>query len=112
VNVFEEHVARFNAGVRSGDFGPMLEQFADDAKMTFEGVPVGPFIGHDAIAEAYRDQPPDDELDVLDERRVGDTIVAAYAWRREPGRRAGELRVTIVGGRISELVVTFTPSGL
>ena len=107
MSILEEHVKRFNAGVRSGDFAPMLENFGDDATMTFEGVPVGPFAGRDEIAHAYRDQPPDDELDVLDTRRDGDTFVAGYAWRRQPDVRAGELRLTVEGDRISRLVVTF-----
>jgi hypothetical protein len=100
-------VDRFNAGVRSGDFGPMLEQFADDAELRFEGVPVGPFSGLDEIARAYGERPPDDEVDVLDLRRDGDTFVAGYAWRREPERRAGELRLTVDGALITRLVVTF-----
>jgi ketosteroid isomerase-like protein len=108
MDLLADHVDRFNAGVRSGDFAPMLENFADDATMVFEGVPVGPFVGRDAIAQAYHEQPPDDELDVLDEHRDGHTIVAGYAWRRERERRAGELRLTIDDGRIRELVVTFS----
>jgi steroid Delta-isomerase len=107
VSLLEDHVARFNAGVRSGDFSQMLENFADGAEMRFEGVPVGPFVGRAAIADAYRAQPPDDELDVLDVRRDGDTVIAGYAWRREPNKRAGELRLTVEGGRIARLVVTF-----
>jgi steroid Delta-isomerase len=107
MNVLDEHVRRFNAGVRSGDFSAMLENFADDATMTFEGVPVGPFVGRNAIAQAYREQPPDDELDVLDRRREGDIVIAGYAWRREPAWRAGELRLTVAGDEITRLVVTF-----
>jgi ketosteroid isomerase-like protein len=107
MTLLDEHVKLFNAAVRSGDFGPMLEHFDDDATMAFEGVPVGPFAGRDAIAAAYREQPPDDELDVLDVRQDGDTVVAGYAWRREPDVRAGELRLTVESGRISRLVVTF-----
>jgi steroid delta-isomerase len=107
MSMLDEHVERFNAGVRTGDFAPMLENFADDAEMAFEGVPVGPFIGREAIAEAYRERPPDDELDVLDVRRDDDTFVAGYAWRREPDVRAGELRLTVDGKRITRLVVTF-----
>ena len=105
--LFESHVERFNAGVRSGDFAPMLDNFAPDATMAFEGVPVGPFHGRDAIAQAYRERPPDDELDVLDTRLDGDTIAAGYAWHREPERRAGELRLTVDRGLITRLVVTF-----
>jgi steroid Delta-isomerase len=101
------HVDRFNAGVRTGDFGPMLEQFTDDAELRFEGVPVGPFAGKDAIAAAYADQPPDDEIDVLeDEERDGD-VVAVYAWRRDEGRPAGRMILTSREGRIARLVVTF-----
>jgi steroid delta-isomerase len=107
MNVLDEHVEHFNAGVRSGDFGPMLEPFADDAEMVFEGVPVGPFLGRGAIAQAYREQPPDDELDVLAIRRDGNTFIAGYAWRRQPDRRAGELRLTVDGALITRLVVTF-----
>jgi ketosteroid isomerase-like protein len=106
-DILEDHVERFNEGVRTGDFKRMLENFAPDATMAFEGVPVGPFAGKDAIAQAYREQPPDDELDVLDIRLDGDTIVAGYAWRREPEKRAGELRLTLDGDRITRLVVTF-----
>ena len=107
MTLLDEHVERFNTAVSSGDFAPMLENFADDATMAFEGVPVGPFVGKAGIAEAYRMQPPDDELDVLDVRQEGDTVVAGYAWRREPDVRAGELRLTVDGGRITRLVVTF-----
>ena len=107
MGILEDHVERFNAGVRSGDFTGMLENFAPDATMAFEGVPVGPFVGRDAIAQAYRERPPDDVLDVLDSRRDGNTIVAGYAWRREPDKRAGELRLTVEGERITGLTVSF-----
>ena len=50
--LLRSHVERFNEGVRSGDYGPMLEQFADDAELAFEGVSVGPFRGKTAIAQA------------------------------------------------------------
>ena len=107
MEMLEDHVERFNDGVRTGDFTRMLENFAGGATMAFEGVPVGPFVGREAIAQAYRDQRPDDELDVVDSRHEGDTIVAGYAWRREPGKRAGEVRLTVEGNRIARLVVTF-----
>ena len=47
---------------------------------------------------------------MLDVRDDGDTVVAGYAWRREPDVRAGELRLTVDGERISRLVVTFDAS--
>jgi len=110
IEVLFEHVVRFNDGVRTGDWAPMLEQFADGAQMSFEGVPLGPFIGREAIAAAYSEQPPDDEVEVLDaEERDGHLVVARYAWAAEPGVAAGELRLCRADGhdRIAELVVTF-----
>ena len=102
-----EHVELFNSGVRSGDFGSMLELFSDDASLEFVGVPVGPFQGRDAIAAAYRDQSPDDEIEVLEASESGADVLARYAWLRDEGRAAGDLRLTRDGDRIARLVVTF-----
>jgi hypothetical protein len=102
-----DHVERFNHGIRTGDFGPMLAAFTDDAELVFEGVPVGPFVGREAIAEAYRRQPPDDEVRLLGPARAeGDALVADYAWARE-GTQAGRMILTPQGGEIARLVVTF-----
>jgi RimJ/RimL family protein N-acetyltransferase len=105
--VLRDHVDRFNESVRTGDFSSMLEPFADDAELRFEGLPFGPFSGKDAIAAAYRDLPPDDEIRIVDQRFEADTIVAGYAWLQEPERRAGELRLSHDGAAITRLVVTF-----
>jgi steroid Delta-isomerase len=105
--LLREHVERFNAGVRSGDFAPMLAAFAEDAELVFEGVPVGPFLGREAIAEAYRTQPPDDEVVLLDAREEAAEVVAGYAWSSEPRVRSGEMRLAHDGATIRRLVVTF-----
>jgi drug/metabolite transporter (DMT)-like permease len=105
--LLEDHVGRFNAGVRTGDWEPMVEGFADDAEMEFRGVPVGPFVGREAIAAAYREQPPDDELRVLEQRRADGRIEARYAWLAEPHVAAGEMFLTPENGAIRKLVVTF-----
>jgi ketosteroid isomerase-like protein len=110
LRLLHEHVERFNAAVRSGDFGPMLEHFTDDAELVFEGVPVGPFQGKDAIAAAYREQPPDDEIDVLEAREEGESVVASYGWRADRSRRAGDMILTTRGDLIARLVVTFDSS--
>src|SRR4051812_13643948 len=113
LRLFADHVERFNRGVASGDFGPMVAAFTDDAELVFDGVPAGPFRGRDAIAEAYRTQPPDDEVEIdgVDER--DGEVVGRYHWRRgdAPG---GEMRLRPTrDGRIGRLVVTFdrAPSG-
>jgi steroid delta-isomerase len=106
-DLLSEHVERFNLAVRTGDWGPMLEGFAADAVMEFRGIPVGPFDGKDAIAAAYREQPPDDEMLVLEEREAGGRIEARYAWLAEPDVAAGEMFLTPTQGAIQKLVVTF-----
>jgi len=108
--LMHEHVDRFNAGVTAGDFGPMLEAFSDDAEMVFEGVPVGPFHGREAIAAAYREQPPDGQIKVLDVTEPADgEVVAQYAWTDRPETPSGEMRLTHHDGRITRLVVTLSP---
>jgi drug/metabolite transporter (DMT)-like permease len=105
--VLHRHVDRFNSGVRTGDWAPMLEGFDEGAEMEFRGVPVGPFVGREAIAAAYRDQPPDDELRILEERRTDGRVEARYAWLAEPDVAAGEMFLTHENGAIRKLVVTF-----
>jgi hypothetical protein len=106
-DLLHAYVERHNDCVRSGDFGPMLARFADEAELVFEGVPVGPFRGIEAIAAAYRERPPDDVIRAFDERVDGDEVTASYAWSRQPDVRAGELRLTLRDGRITRLLVTF-----
>jgi hypothetical protein len=105
--LIEMHVERFNAGIRSSDWGDFLELFTNDAELAFEGVPAGPFSGRDAIAHAYREQPPDDEVRVLDVTEDGARVVAGYAWLAQPDVRAGEMRIDRAGAHIRRLVVTF-----
>jgi ketosteroid isomerase-like protein len=105
--VLAEHVRRFNDAARSGDFAEMVAGFTPDAEMSFEGVPVGPFVGRQAIAEAYAQQPPDDEVVLLGEPRVdGASVETDYAWAAD-GRRAGRMILTARDGAIARLVVTF-----
>lgn len=106
-DLLHDHVERFNAGVRTGDWEPMADGFTDDAEMELRGVPVGPFVGRDAIAAAYEQQPPDDELRLLEHRQVEGRIEARYAWLAEPHVAAGEMILTPANGSIRKLVVTF-----
>jgi SnoaL-like domain len=94
--------------VRTGDFGPLVEEFADSAELAFEGVPVGPFRGKEAIARAYAERPPDDEIEILRTRESGeDLIVVDYAWRADPKARAGAMIFRLRDGKIDRLLVTF-----
>ena len=99
-----EYVERFNSGVRSGEWEPMLELLDPNAELEFVGIPVGPFAGREAIGEAYRVQPPDDELVLLD--RI-DELRAVYAWAKEPERPAGEVHLEERDGVIVRIRVLY-----
>jgi steroid delta-isomerase len=107
VRLLHDHVIRFNEGVRTGDWAPMLEGFADDAELAFDGVPVGPFHGRETIAAAYAEQPPDDQLVTLRVEESGGDVTALYAWRKQPGTVAGRMVLTPRDGLVARLLVTF-----
>jgi steroid Delta-isomerase len=99
-SLLEREVTAFNEGVRTGSWSSLVALFAKDAVLEFEGIPVGPFHGSDAIAEAYRSMPPDDEIVLLDGG-------PRYAWSKEPERPAGELHLEERDGRIVRLRVLY-----
>jgi steroid Delta-isomerase len=99
-SLLEREVEAFNEGVRTGDWAALVALFTDDAELEFGGIPVGPFRGRAAIAEAYRMQPPDDEIVLLDGG-------PRYAWSREPERPAGELHLEERDGAIARLRVLY-----
>ena len=107
VRLLHDHLLRFNEGVRTGDWEPMLERFADDAELVFDGVPAGPFLGRQTIAAAYAEQPPDDQIVTLRVEETDGEVTAHYAWRAAPAQVAGRLVLTPRGDEIARLLVTF-----
>ncbi|MGS0688878.1 nuclear transport factor 2 family protein [Nakamurella sp. GG22] len=101
------HVNTFNAAVRSGDWDPFVSLFADDAVLEFVGPQVGPFRGRDAIAEAYRQTPPDDCIHLAGAPVVrGDETVIPYRW--ESTGSTGTMRLkSDSDGLVDHLTVTF-----
>jgi steroid Delta-isomerase len=78
----------------------MVDSFAEDAELVFEGIPIGPFLGREAIGEAYAAQPPDDEIVLLD-------ADGAYAWSSAPDVPAGQMFLTERDGEIARLVIRY-----
>lgn len=107
IDLLYEYVARHNQGVRTGDWEPLGECYAEAAVLEFEGVPVGPFSGREAILEAYRERPPDDEVRILSAEERRDGVETRYAWAARPELPAGRMLVTLRGPAIERLVVTF-----
>ena len=101
-----EYVARHNLGVRHGDWEALGECFADDAVLEFEGIPIGPFAGRDAIVAAYTRAAA---------RRRGARRRGARKRRHGGGRvcmgggaghAGGSIRLRLAEGSIAALQVT------
>jgi len=106
VDVLYEYVARHNQGVRTGDWEPLGECFAEDARVEFDGLSAEPFAGREAIVDAYRGLPPDDEVRILSTEERPGGVEAAYSWAAEPELRAGRLVLDLRDAAIERLVVT------
>lgn len=50
--------------------------------MSFVGVPVGPFLGREAIRVAYREMPPDDTMKVTMVESDGEIDTVMFLWSR------------------------------
>lgn len=100
------HVAAFNDAVRSGNWPAFSRRFAPDATLAFQGVPVGPFHGRDAIAAAYDGQPPTDTMDVLSVDTVDERDLVHFAWR---AGGTGTMRMVWEGAAVAQLVVAVDP---
>jgi RimJ/RimL family protein N-acetyltransferase len=112
IDLLYEYVARHNQGVRTGDWEPLGECLAEDARLEFEGATVGPFAGRETIVAAYRERPPDDEVRVLAAEESAAGVDASYSWAAAPERRGGDLLLTLRDSTIERLVVTLdSPAG-
>jgi RimJ/RimL family protein N-acetyltransferase len=107
VRFFHDYVGDFNECVRTGDWSELASWFADDAELAFDGVPVGPFVGREAIMVAYRERPPDDQVVAFRAEERGEDVVALYGWLATPSEVSGRMVLTPAGGRVGRLLVTF-----
>lgn len=94
------HVALFNQGVRTGDFGAWLSTFADDAELTFEGLPIPPVRGSAAIAEVYAGHPPSSPMRLVARTASG----GRFVWVAAPDT-GGEFALRVREGRLARLDV-------
>lgn len=99
-----EHVAAFNAAVRSGEWAAFADRFAPDATMAFAGVPAGPFSGRAEIARAYVRQPPGDTMTVRSVSSAGPVDTVQFAWA---AGGTGRMQLTWQSGLVARLEVSF-----
>jgi hypothetical protein len=76
-----EHGRLFNEAVQAEDFTEFIKTIHPDAVMSFDGVPVGPYKGREAIAEAYATRPPNDTMSIWSIEEVDpDTADVRFDW--------------------------------
>ncbi|HET6294890.1 MAG TPA: hypothetical protein VFG33_16020 [Kribbella sp.] len=101
----KNHIDAFNQAVTTGDWTTFATRFAEDARMTFIGVPAGPYVGRVAITEAYQTNPPTDTISLLDspsdeqarfEWSSGGTGTMNLTWT--PTNHLATLTITITFG--------------
>jgi ketosteroid isomerase-like protein len=79
--MLERHVLNYNEAVRTSDFSTFVSLYADNAVMTFDDLPIGPFHGRPAIVEAYATLPPNDTMLLIDMQEIGhDSVSATFEW--------------------------------
>ena len=99
------HCARFNVAQQANEWGPFVATFAEDARMTFTNVPVGPLEGCAQILAAYETSPPDDTMELVGIEAVAErTARARFRWcagapgtmlvRFDPGGLVADLEIT------------------
>ncbi|MCB9893696.1 MAG: nuclear transport factor 2 family protein [Planctomycetes bacterium] len=95
-----------NSAIDSGDFAPLIALFEPDGELHFVGIEFGPFVGHDAIAAAFRERPPVKKLALNSVTADGNKATAIYATAEKPDERAGTLVLTTEGPRIRRLTIS------
>jgi steroid delta-isomerase len=99
------HERLFNDAVRAGDFTEFMTSFTEDAVMAFDDMPIGPYKGRDAIAQAYATRPPDDTMSIWSIEEVGpDTADVRFDWDEGGG---GSMRVKWQDGLVAGMTISF-----
>lgn len=100
-----EHETLFNDAVRSGDFAAFIGTFAEDALMTFDGVPAGPFKGREKVAAAYATSPPTDTMTIWSIEEIGPgTALVRFDW---DNGGSGSMQVRWQDSQVAELTISF-----
>jgi mannose-6-phosphate isomerase-like protein (cupin superfamily) len=94
----------FNDAVSGGDFTRLLALYTEDAVLSFG--PGHEYTGRPAIAAAYAERPPDDQIELTgDPREESGAVIADFTWRRDGS--PGTMRLTVTDDDlISHLVVS------
>jgi hypothetical protein len=106
VALLAAYAAAHEDGRAGAGWSPLAALFAVDGVLRFEGIAAGPYVGREAIRDAFEARGPTDRLLVGAPRATGaGRASASYRWAARPREDAGVLEATAVAGRLAELVV-------
>src|SRR5438309_5544289 len=105
MSLLEEHVRRFNEGVRTGDFTRMAAGLPKTQRCTSRESPPVPSSGVMRFRPLTASN-PQTTRSRSSARRIGTAWRATHGAATEAGKR-GEMRLYPRNGRIRRLVVTF-----
>jgi hypothetical protein len=102
------HVALFNQGVRTGDLAAWFNTFAPDAVLTFDGLPIPPAHGREAIEAVYSRHPPSSEMRLTAGSPVDptDTAFGEFVWAAAP-TTGGRFTLHLRDGLLERVEVAF-----
>jgi hypothetical protein len=105
LNLLEQYVLLHNYGIDTGDFGPMLILFADNAVFEFEDQRIGSFEGIETITGVFRRQAPSTKLSISQIAENDGIASADYANENRPNIRLGSLTLKPEGDKINHLYI-------
>jgi hypothetical protein len=85
------YIDRYNDAVRSGSWDQYLDGLADSVRMEFVGEQTGPYDGRYAIGDAYKANPSNDTISVIDLSTEGSIDIVRFSWDRGG---SGLMRIT------------------
>jgi hypothetical protein len=104
--IVRQYISLHNAGVRTGDFSPLIALFASDGEMTFEFGSLGTLRSRAEIERAFRISPPTDTLILGVQRTDSGSLSFDYAWHSSPNERSGTLTFILTGDGIARLTIS------
>jgi putative transposase len=106
VGLLQNVVARYNDGVRSRDFAPLLGLLADTVVLELVDLPGTSLHGRPIVALALTDAAPAQEVVLRTLSANGDGVFATFSWGGAPARQAGSIRLTVTGDPIGGDVIS------
>ncbi|HVZ40831.1 MAG TPA: hypothetical protein VHI13_16245 [Candidatus Kapabacteria bacterium] len=107
--LLSRYIECHNEGVETSNFSPLVELFSHDAEIKFIIMQPRLYRGRDAIAAAFAEHPPTDQLRAHHITPVATGATTLYEWSQQPGVQAGSIHARIECDLIQRMVIHVWP---